>query len=293
MSAPPDPLEAMPARGAALARRLLAQPRAVLGLALLAALFLLAFAGPQLARWDWQQTDFTALREPPSAEHWFGTTASGRDVFALTLRGMQKSLLIGLSVAVLSTGLAALVGMVAGYAGGWADRVLMWAADLLLVLPAFLVLAVLDPALGSAWPLLVLVLAAFMWMVTARMVRQTTISLKEREFVLAARCMGVSPARVLARHVLPNLGSLLIIDGTLHVSVAVIAESGLSYFGFGVHPPDSSLGTVIAEGAAAATTFPWLFGFAAGLLVLLVLAVNLVGDGLRDALDPAGGGGVR
>ncbi|MBA9006931.1 peptide/nickel transport system permease protein [Actinomadura cellulosilytica] len=293
MSAPPDPLEAMPARGSALARRLLAQPRAVLGLALLAALFLLAFAGPQLARWDWQQTDFTALREPPSAEHWFGTTASGRDVFALTLRGMQKSLLIGLSVAVLSTGLAALVGMVAGYAGGWADRVLMWAADLLLVLPAFLVLAVLDPALGSAWPLLVLVLAAFMWMVTARMVRQTTISLKEREFVLAARCMGVSPARVLARHVLPNLGSLLIIDGTLHVSVAVIAESGLSYFGFGVHPPDSSLGTVIAEGAAAATTFPWLFGFAAGLLVLLVLAVNLVGDGLRDALDPAGGGGVR
>ncbi|WP_103939156.1 ABC transporter permease [Thermomonospora echinospora] len=283
----------MPSRGADLARRVLADRRAVLGLALLGALFLLAFAGPHLAKWHWTDTDFAAMREPPSAGHWFGTTQSGRDVYALTLRGMQKSLLIGICAAVLSTGLAALVGTVAGYAGGWADRALMWGTDLLLVLPAFLVVAVLSPAFRAAWPLLVLLLAAFMWMVTARMVRQMTISLKRREFVLAARYLGVGPARIVVRHILPHLGSLLIIDGTLNVSVAIIAESGLSYFGFGVQPPDSSLGTLIAEGTGAATTFPWLFGFAAGLLVLIVLAVNLVGDGLRDALDPAAKGGDR
>jgi peptide/nickel transport system permease protein len=288
-----QPHPAMPSRGAVLARRVLADRRAVLGLALLGALFLLAFAGPRLSEWSWTDTDFTAMREPPSPEHWFGTTSSGRDVYALTLRGMQKSLLIGVCVAVLSTGLAALVGTVAGYAGGWVDRVLMWGTDLLLVLPAFLVVAVLSPAFGSAWPLLVLLLAAFMWMVTARMVRQMTISLKRREFVLAARYLGVGPARIVVRHILPNLGSLLVVDGTLNVSVAIIAESGLSYFGFGVRPPDSSLGTVIAEGTETATTFPWLFGFAAGLLVLIVLAVNLVGDGLRDALDPAGKDGGR
>ncbi|WP_116024598.1 ABC transporter permease [Thermomonospora umbrina] len=287
----------MPSRGALLARRLLADRRAVLGLALLAALFLLAFAGPGLVRWSWTDTDFTAMREPPSSEHWFGTTQSGRDVFALTLRGLQKSLLIGICVAVISTGVAAVVGTVAGYAGGWVDRLLMWGVDLLLVLPAFLVIAVLTPVFRSAWPLLVLLLAAFMWMVTARMVRQMTISLKRREFVLAARYLGVSPPRIVVRHILPHLASLLIIDGTLNVSVAIIAESGLSYFGFGVQPPDISLGTVIADGTAAATTFPWLFGFAAALLVLIVLAVNLVGDGLRDALDPghrrAPGGGGR
>jgi peptide/nickel transport system permease protein len=259
----------------------------VTGLVLLALLFLLAFAGPLVSPWGWDEIDFGAFRRPPSAEHWFGTTPSGRDVFALTVRGMQKSLLIGLFVAVLSTGLAALVGMVAGYAGGWVDRVLMWGVDLLLVLPWFLVVAVLSPALGGRWPLLVPLLAAFMWMVTARMVRGVTLSLRRREYVLAARFLGVSAPRVIVRHILPNLASLLIVDASLGVSVAVIAESALSYFGFGVRPPDSSLGTVIADGSGTALAYPWLFGFAAGLLVLIVIAVNLLGDGLRDVLDPS------
>jgi peptide/nickel transport system permease protein len=291
VSAVPDPRLAV-------ARRVLRNKRAMTGLVLLALLFLLAFAGPLVSRWGWDETDFTAFREPPSAEHWFGTTPSGRDVFVLTVRGLQKSLIIGLFVAVLSTGLAALVGMVAGYAGGWVDRVLMWGVDLLLVLPWFLVVAVLSPALGGRWPLLVPLLAAFMWMVTARMVRAVTLSLRRREYVLAARFMGVGTPRVIARHILPHLASLLIVDASLGVSVAVIAESALSYFGFGVRPPDSSLGTVIADGGGAALAYPWLFGFAAGLLVLVVVAVNLLGDGLRDVLDPSvpprprcGGGG--
>ncbi|WP_084337096.1 ABC transporter permease [Actinomadura oligospora] len=260
--------------------------RAITGAVLLLLLFLLAFGGPLVSPWGWDDIDFTAFLSPPTAQHWFGTTQSGRDVFALTLRGMQKSLIIGLSVAVLSTGLAAVVGTVAGYLGGWADRALMWGVDLLLVLPSFLVVAVLSPALGGSWQALVALLAAFLWMVTARMVRGMTVSLREREWVLAARFLGVGACRTIVRHVLPHLASLLLVDAAVNVSVAILAESGLSYFGFGVRPPDTSLGTVIAESRGSATVFPWLFGFAAGLLVLIVLAVNLLADGLRDVLDP-------
>ncbi|MEO5874068.1 MAG: ABC transporter permease [Streptosporangiaceae bacterium] len=273
-------------RGTLVLARLRRHPAALAGFVTLTVLFVLAFAGPCAARWDWNQIDFTAFRRPPSAQHWFGTTATGRDVYALTLRGMQKSLVIGLLVAVLSTGLAALVGAFAGYLGGWPDRLLMWGVDLLLVLPSFLLVAVLSPSLrGTSWVLLVLLLAAFMWMVTARVVRGLTLSLREQEYVLAARFVGVSTPRIIFRHILPNLAALLIIDATLNVSLAIITESGLSYFGFGVQPPDSSLGTVIADGAGAATTYPWLFAPAAALLVLTVLAVNLAGDGLRDALE--------
>jgi peptide/nickel transport system permease protein len=186
--------------------------------------------------------------------------------------------------------MAALVGSFAGYFGGWVDRTLMWFVDLLLVLPAFLIIAILSPTFrGKTWLVFVILLAAFLWMVTARIVRGMTISLREREYVLAARYMGVPSHRIIFRHILPNISSLLIVDATINVSAAVISETGLSYFGFGVQPPDVSLGTLIADGTSSATTYPWLFGFAAGLLVLVVLAVNLVGDGLRDALDPTSG----
>ena len=275
--------------GAAIAwRRLAGNPEAVSGLVLLGALFLLAFLGPYLTRWHYADIDFTSFSEPPSADHWFGTTRDGKDVYALTLRGMRRSLVIGLLVAVVATGAAAVAGTCAGYFGGWADRLLMWPADLLLVLPMFLLVAIMSPLLRvENWLMFAISLAALLWMITARMVRNMTISLKEREYVLAARYMGVPPMVIICRHIVPGLGSLLIVDAAMNVSAAVIAETGLSYLGFGVQPPDSSLGTVIADGAAAAAGYPWMFYFAAGLLVLIVLGVNLVGDGLRDALDPA------
>jgi glutathione transport system permease protein len=263
---------------------------AMFGLVMLVLLFLLAFVGPYLSQWSYTDHDFEAFLQGPSVDHWFGTTQTGGDVYALTLRGMQKSLIIGLLVALFSTGLAALVGSFAGYFGGWVDRCLMWFVDLLLVLPAFLIIAILSPTFrGKTWLVFVILLAAFLWMVTARIVRGMTISLREREYVMAARYMGVPPRKIIFRHILPNISSLLIVDATINVSAAVIAETGLSYFGFGVQPPDVSLGTLIADGTPAATTYPWLFGFAAGLLVAIVLAVNLVGDGLRDALDPTSG----
>jgi peptide/nickel transport system permease protein len=263
---------------------------AMFGLVVLVFLFLLAFVGPYLSKWAYTDHDFNAFLQGPSLDHWFGTTQTGGDVYALTLRGMQKSLIIGLLVALFSTGMAALVGSFAGYFGGWVDRSLMWFVDLLLVLPSFLIIAILSPTFrGKTWLVFVVLLAAFLWMVTARIVRGMTISLREREYVMAARYMGVPAPKIIFRHILPNISSLLIVDATINVSAAVISETGLSYFGFGVQPPDVSLGTLIADGTQSATTYPWLFGFAAGLLVAIVLAVNLVGDGLRDALDPTSG----
>ncbi len=274
-------------RGRLVVRRFLRRRLAVGGLTVLVVLFVLAFAGPHVSRWDYHTPDFDAFLQPPSTSHWFGTSQIGEDVYAQTLRGLQKSLIIGLLTALFSTGIAAVVGACAGYFGGWADRVLMWFVDLLLVLPGFLIIAILSPTFrGRTWLLFVVLLAGFSWMITARVVRGLSLSLREREFVQAARFMGVPPAVIIARHLLPNMSSLLIIDATINVGGAILAETGLSYFGFGVQPPDVSLGTLIAEGTASALTFPWLFLFAGGLLILTVLAVSVVGDGLRDAFDP-------
>ncbi|MDT5133774.1 MAG: glutathione transport system permease protein, partial [Mycobacterium sp.] len=137
--------------------------------------------------------------------------------------------------------------------------------------------------------LLIVLLAGFSWMISSRIVRGMTMSLREREFVQAARYMGVPNWRIIVRHILPNVASILIIDTALNVGVAILAETGLSFLGFGVQPPDVSLGTLIADGTNSATTFPWVFLFPAGMLVLIVLCANLVGDGLRDALDPGSG----
>ncbi|MFE7561773.1 ABC transporter permease [Kitasatospora sp. NPDC057500] len=274
-------------RGRIVLARLLAARGAVFGAAVVLLLFLLAFGGPYLTPWDYAAPDYGALRQPPSATHWFGTNGIGQDVFAQTLRGLQKSLVIGLLVALFSTVLASLVGACAGYFGGWTDRLLMFLVDLMLVFPSFLVITIVSPRLkGTGWLAFVLLLALFNWMITARVVRSMTISLREREFVLAARFMGVHPLRIITRHVLPNVASFLIIDATIAVGGAVMSETALSYFGFGVKAPDVSLGTLLAAGTSEAPVFPWLFYFAAGLLVLFVLAVNLIGDGLRDALDP-------
>ncbi|MFI9227195.1 ABC transporter permease [Streptomyces rimosus] len=268
-------------------RRFVRNANAVTGAAVLLFLFLLAFAGPYLGHWSHTDVDYSALRQPPSAEHWFGTNSIGQDVYAQVLRGLQKSLLIGLLVALFATVLAAVAGACAGYFGGWADRLTTLFTDLLLVFPAFLVIAIVSPRLrGAHWIAFVGLLAAFGWMLTARVVRSMTLSLKERDFVRAARLMGVHPLRIVFRHILPNVASFLIVDATIAVGGAVMSETSLSYFGFGVQPPDVSLGTLIADGTGAAVTYPWLFFFAAGLLVVFVLAVNFLGDGLRDALDP-------
>jgi peptide/nickel transport system permease protein len=271
-----------------LTRRFIRNRPAVVALALLAVGFVGCYTLPSLLPYDYNHLDYDALLQPPSLKHWFGTNTLGQDLLARTLRGMQKSMLIGFCVALISTTLAATVGSVAGYFGGWRDRTLMWLVDLLLVVPSFLLIAIVSQHTKGSnnvlW--LIALLAAFGWMVSSRMVRGLTMSLREREFVRAARYMGVPSRRVIANHIVPNVASILIIDATLNVGSAILAETGLSFLGFGVQPPDVSLGTLIADGTPSTTTFPWVFLFPAGTLVLIVLCANLTGDGLRDALDP-------
>jgi peptide/nickel transport system permease protein len=271
-------------------RRFLRRRSAV---AALLVLFVGCYALPSFLPYSYSDLDFNALLQPPNTRHWLGTNALGQDLLAQTLRGMQKSMLIAVCVAVISTGIAATVGSISGYFGGWRDRALMWFVDLMLVVPAFLLIMILTPRTKSSGNVIVLVvlLAGFGWMVSSRMVRGMTMSLREREFIRAARYMGVSSRRIITHHVVPNVASILIIDTALNVAVAILAETGLSFLGFGIQAPDVSLGTLIADGTQSATTFPWVFLFPAGVLVLILMCANVTGDGLRDALDPASRGG--
>ncbi|GAA5047176.1 ABC transporter permease [Nocardia callitridis] len=270
-------------------RRFLRNKPAVVGGLILILLFVGSFALPPLLPYDYQQLDYTALMKPPSGKHPFGTTQIGQDVLAQTLRGLQKSLLIGLFVALITTVIAATAGSVAGLLGGWTDRAIMWLVDLLLVVPSFIIIAIFAPRTKGSGSivLLILLLSGFSWMISARIVRGLTLSLREREFVKAARYMGAPTRTVIVSHIVPNIASILIIDTTLNIGAAIMAETGLSFLGFGVQPPDVSLGSLIAVGTKSALTYPWLFLFAGGLLILTVLSANLVGDGLRDAFDPS------
>ncbi|MGQ4598786.1 ABC transporter permease subunit [Nocardia sp. R6R-6] len=269
-------------------RRFLRNKPAVAGGIVLILLFVVSFALPPVLPYDYQQLDYTALLQPPSLEHPFGTTQIGQDVLAQTLRGLQKSLIIGLCVALMSTTIAATAGSLAGLLGGWTDRAIMWLVDLLLVVPSFIIIALFAPRTKGSGSILLLIilLSCFGWMISARIVRGLTLSLRDREFVRAARYMGAPTRTVILSHIIPNIASILIIDTTLTVGSAIMAETGLSFLGFGVQPPDVSLGSLIATGTKSALTYPWLFLFAGGLLITTVLCANLVGDGLRDAFDP-------
>lgn len=272
-------------------RRFVRNRPAVVSLILLVVLLIGCYGLPSVLPWSYTDLDYYSLQQPPSPTHWFGTNALGQDLLALTLRGMQKSMLIGICVALISTAIAATVGSIAGYFGGTRDRVLMWIVDLMLVVPSFFLIVIVTTQTKESSSIvgLILVLGLFSWMISSRLVRGMTMSLREREYVRAARYMGVANWRIIVRHILPNVASILIIDTTLNVGLAIIAETGLSFLGFGVQPPDVSLGTLIADGTASATTFPWVFLFPAGVLVLIVFCANLIGDGLRDAVDPGAG----
>ncbi len=276
-------------RGRLIWRRFLRNKVAVVGAVGIMFLVGLTLFGQYFLYWKFDDIDTNAFLTPPDSAHLLGTTQAGRDVLALTVRGLGKSLLIGFLVAIISTSLSAMVGASAAYLGGWYEKAMLWIIDLILVVPSFFLIAVATkgaPEGESSWLILVVLLAAFAWPLSARVVRSLTLSIREREYVLAAKFMGISPFRIIVRHILPNASSLLIIDATLGVGYAILSETGLSYFGFGVQAPDTSLGTLIGEGANMATSFPWIFLGPATILVFLVMCVNAIGDGLRDALDP-------
>lgn len=263
---------------------------AKIGAAGLLFIMFLAVFGLRIARWDFDEVDTSAFLSSPSSEHWFGTTQGGRDVFAMTMRGLRLSLVIGFAVASIQVFLSAVIGAFAAYFGKWADRSILWVIDLLLVIPSFLLIAIISQQFAGSQgslTMFILLLAGFGWMLSARVVRAMTLSVVSLEYVSAAKFMSVPSWVIIFKHVIPNISSYLIVDFTLGVVRAVMAETVLSFFGFGVQSPDTSLGTLLAEGAPRATTSGWVFLAPATVLVIILLSVNFLGDSLRDALDPS------
>ncbi|GAA2011946.1 ABC transporter permease [Microbacterium ulmi] len=261
-----------------------------IGAIVLGAIVLWALVGPLLWPIAFDLRDYSALNQPPSVQHPFGTDTLGYDIFARVMQGLRISLIVGFVAGPLATLLSALVGSIAGYVGGFTDKAIAWVIDLLLVLPSFFILVLLYPFFRNAgWIVMTFFLALFGWMIMAQVIRSQTRSLREREFVKAARYMGFGSWSVVTRHIVPNVASLLIIDAALGVGAMILSETTLSFFGFGVQAPDVSLGTLIEDGNTAAATRPWLFAFPAGTLVLILLSLSLIGDALRDAIDPTSG----
>ncbi|MFE0680152.1 ABC transporter permease [Streptomyces sp. NPDC058961] len=267
-------------------RRFLRNRLAIAGVVILLLLLLFSSFGGLFTSYSYSDADFAALTQPPGAEHWFGTNQGGNDIYASAVHGLQRSLAIAVSVSVLTLVLAAVIGSGAAYFGGRVEKATLAVIHFLLIVPSFLILALVSHRLAGDWRVLIVVLTVFGWMSTARVIWSVSTSLRERDYVTAAEFMGVRPLRIIVRHIIPNLGSLLIVNLTLGVVATVLSETALSFLGFGVQTPDVSLGTMLAAGAGTVTSAPWLFAFPAGLVVLLTVSMTFIGDGLRDALDP-------
>lgn len=275
-------------------RRFARNRGALAGLVIFGLLVLFAIFGPMIAQYDHTELDFLALSMGPSAEHWFGTNNAGNDLFAQVAVGLQRSLMIAVSVSIGVTIVSALVGTAAAYFGGWTERIALLIIHFMMVIPAFLILAMISNKSGGDWRIIALIMIFVIgWYFPARVIWTMALSLREREYVSAARYMGVGGMRIVLRHLLPNIGSLLVINFTLGVVSAVVTETGLSFLGFGVKIPDVSLGALIGAGSSSLTTAPWLFYFPAAALTLLTVSMALVADGLRDALDPTSAAGGR
>jgi ABC-type dipeptide/oligopeptide/nickel transport system permease subunit len=267
------------------ARRFRQHRLAVGSLAVLLALVLLAFVGGWL--WKYSVADLTSDESvPPSWDHPFGTDAAGHDTFAQVLRGTKISIGIAVLGALVATAVGTVWGATAGYYGGRLDSVMMRIADLVLTLPFLAVAAVLGHNIGASWWLIAVVIAGLYWAYVARVARGVVLSLREKEFVEAARAIGAGDARIIFRHLVPNALGSIIVNTTVLVAVAILLETALSYLGFGVRPPDTSLGLLVSDAQTAVDTRPWLFFFPGLFIILIALTINFIGDGLRDALDP-------
>lgn len=223
---------------------------------------------------------------PPSGAHPFGTDAVGHDTLAQVMRGTQISLQISVLVAVFATIVGTVWGAVAGYYRGWLDTVLMRISDLVLTLPLLAVAAVLAHQSGGSWSLIAVVIAGLYWAYVSRVARGVVLSLREKEFVEASKALGASDARIIFRHLVPNALGSIIVNLTILVSIAILLETALSFLGFGVQVPDTSLGLLVSTAQTAVDTRPWLFYFPGLFIILIALTINFIGDGLRDAFDP-------
>ena len=269
-------------------RRFLQHRLAVISLGIFLLLVVASLSGNLL--WHYRSTSITDdLSLAPSLKHPFGTDSVGHDLLGQVLAGTRVSILVSLLVALLSTVFGTIYGALSGFYSGQLDNVLMRFVDLLLTVPALAILVTLSTLLagGGGDPITIaLILASLSWLSIARVIRGLFLSLREKEYVEAARCLGASDMRIIFRHLLPNAVGPIIVNATITVAAAILTETGLSYLGFGIKFPSTSLGLLISEGQSAASTRPWLFYFPGLVIILIALTINFVGDGLRDALDP-------
>ena len=272
------------------ARRLLRHRPAVAGFLFLAVMISAVVIGPALSPYAYDEQDVELIGAPGeiSAAHWLGTDELGRDALTRLLAGGRVSLSVGLAGALIATLLGTTVGGVAGFYRGWSDTILMRATDVMLSIPALPLVLLLSGLLRPSLPLLVAIIGGLIWMSAARLVRSLFLSLRERDFVEAARAMGARGPRLMLRHILPNAIGPITVAATLAVGHAIMLESALSFLGFGVLPPVPTWGNLLNNASSWLGTAPWL-AIPPGLCIFAtVLAVNFFGDGLRDAMEPRG-----
>jgi ABC-type dipeptide/oligopeptide/nickel transport system permease subunit len=268
--------------------RFLRHRLAMTGLVMLLIIFGAGIFANYVAPYTFDQIDLTHVLNGPTtrAHHFFGTDQIGRDFFSRVIFGIRTSMEVGVFVAFVSSLIGMFVGAVAGYYGGWIDNILMRITDLVLTLPALAILLTAAALLGqgSQWRVSI-ILALFFWTGLARIVRGVFLSLREKEYVEAAKAAGSGDMRIMFRHILPNTLGPIVVNGTLSVGAAIIVEAALSFLGFGIKPPTPSLGSLIADGQQSPQDW-WITVFPGLTLLFIVISINFVGDGLRDALDP-------
>ena len=261
----------------------------VVSLIVLVILLIACFGAGWIAPYPQGQQDLLTGPTPPSGAHWLGTDELGRDYLSEILFSGQISLAIGLAVALLATVVGTALGAIAGYVGGWIGELIMRITDLFLIVPAIALLAVILQGLGPSPTTIVLALTALGWTYIARVVRSQVLSLREKDFIDAARGIGASGFRIIVSHLLPNLAGVIVVAMSLAVASSIIAESTLSFLGFGVQPPQTSWGSMLSQAAGyVGTPQVYLLYFPGIFILVTVLCVNFIGDGLRDALDPQG-----
>ncbi len=260
--------------------------RAVVGAAVIVLLCAIALLAPLVAPYPPEAQTLARRFRPPTAEHVMGTDNFGRDIFSRAVWASRISLSIGVVSVLISIGISVLVGSVAGFYGGRIDNALMRFTDMMLAFPTLFLLIAIVAAFGNQVPVLITVLGLTSWQVGARVVRGEVLALKAREFVLAARALGVGDRRLIWRHIMPNVISVVIVSATIRVPLTILLEAGLSYLGLGVQPPLASWGNMVSDGRAVLRIAPWVTAFPGLFIFLTVMAFNLMGDGLRDAFDP-------
>ncbi|MFT5445670.1 MAG: peptide/nickel transport system permease protein [Gammaproteobacteria bacterium] len=268
------------------ARRYLRHPGFSVGLSILVVLSIIAVAAPLIAPYGPTDADLMKTLQHPSAEHWIGTDQFGRDILSRLIWGTRISLEVAFAVVALSLTLGSLIGAIAGYAGGWVERIMMVVNDILLAFPGFLLALALVAARGSSLENVILAVSIAYTPRVAAVMRSVVITIRPRPFIEASRAIGMSSTRVLLRHVLPNALPPVIVVTTVSAATAILAEAGLSFLGLGVQPPTATWGNIISDGQGYITSNP-LISLSAGLCIAVtVIALNLLGDGLRDTLDP-------